>query len=101
GAYWGIASDVRNYAESAVGYSGELAEELIARIRTDLDAFSDGEQAVLENHGYLVCAAALDRHLSAYVQKTPVVAPHPEWMDEVRVRRQLWDSGRRKILGRR
>lgn len=101
GTYWGIATDVKHYAKTAEGYTGALAEELIARIRTDLDAFSDGEQAVLENHGYLVCAAALDRHLSAYVRKTPVVVPHSEWMDEVRVRRQLWDSGRRKILGRR
>ena len=101
GTYWGIATDVRNYSANAVGYSGDLAANLIARIRTDLDAFSEAEQAVLENHGYLVCAAALQAHMSNAARAMPVRPPHEDWMDESRVRHALRLSPKRKVLGRR
>jgi hypothetical protein len=58
---------------------------------------------VLENHGYLMADAAIVRHVEALLP-APVPAlsvPHPEWMDEARVRAALRDSGRRRFLGRR
>jgi len=90
------------YADDAPGYTDALAEEVIADIRTDIDAFSDAEAAVLENHGYAVAAAAVKAHLSELASPdAPAAAPpHPEWTDEEEVRVSLEKSWKRKLLGR-
>lgn len=93
GSYWGIGTEPA--AENAtpsypVGLIGA-----IAAIRTDLDAFSAAEQAVLENHGYLTAARALGPADAANLS-----IPFPEWMDEQRASIATAQSHRRKILGR-
>jgi NTE family protein len=102
GTYWGIGSATGSYRRGAAGYSKELAAEVIAGVRTDLDAFSTAEMAVLENHGYALADAAVATHLSDLV--TPgapaATAPHPDWTDETRVRAALANSWKRKLLGR-
>ena len=65
GTYWSVGGAAAHYAPDARGYSEALSREVIAEIRTDLDAFSDAEAAVLENHGYLLADAALSRHVPA------------------------------------
>ncbi|MDQ4077887.1 MAG: patatin-like phospholipase family protein [Chloroflexota bacterium] len=104
GAYWGIGSAVKSYGEIAPpGYSKRLVEEVIAEIRTDLDAFSEAEIAVLENHGYLLADAAIQRHARTLLQEpiAPLSIPHPRWMDEERVREVLEESHRVRLpLGR-
>ena len=100
GTFWGIGSGTESYPEKEInGYSKKLAKEYIAKIRTDLDCFSEGEQAVLENHGYLLADAAIRSHLCDLVaiQKPPSV-PHEEWMDEGRVREALLNSHKRRLL---
>jgi NTE family protein len=99
GAYWGVTSSPARYGDGYAGYSKSLATDVIAKIRTDLDAFSDAEAAVLENHGYLLADAALREHAPALMQANAPAAraPHPEWMDEDRVRAALEDSSRRRI----
>jgi hypothetical protein len=85
------------------GYRPDLVEETIAQVRTDLDAFAEAEQAVLENHGYLLADAALrERGLAATggVEGLPPEPPHPRWMQEGRVREALSGSSRRKLVGR-
>jgi NTE family protein len=101
GAYWGIGSATGNYKAGGPGYSKELAE-VIAGVRTDLDAFSPAEMAVLENHGYALAAAAVTTHLAdlAAPDAPAAAPPHPEWMDEDRVRAALASSWKRKVLGR-
>ena len=108
GAYWGIRSARESYGlNDAAGYSKELAEDVIARIRTDLDAFSDAEAAVLENHGYLLADAAIQRHARGLLPASPpnLAVPHPNWSPaqrtEAEIRSALKDSGRRTLLGRR
>src|SRR5204862_332051 len=83
GAYWGIGSAVGNYAADGAGYSKALAGEVIAAVRTDLDAFSTAEMAVLENHGYTLAAAAIATHLGALAAPgaPAATAPHPDWLD--------------------
>ncbi len=102
GAYWGIGSSPSSYKQPG-GYSKELAAELISEIRTDLDSFSEAESAVLENHGYHLADAAIARHAGDLRSREvpAAVTPHPEWMDEARVRDALRDSGKRKWLGRK
>lgn len=97
GAYWGVSSASRRYDRARHGYSKELAENTIARIRTDMNPFDDAEAAVLENHGYLLADAAVRTHISHFIAvEAPPQIPHPQWMDEHRVMLALQNS--RKIL---
>lgn len=104
GTYWGIGSARSSYDQSdAGGYSKEFAQKVIAEIRTDLDAFSEAEAAVLENHGYLLADAAVRRHVPRLVTSPPppLAVPHDGWLDERAARHGLRGSQKRKNLGRR
>jgi hypothetical protein len=63
-----------------------------------------GEQAVLENHGYLLADAAARTRLperSVAIEPLPPEPPHPRWMNEIRARGSLATSSRRaRPLGR-
>jgi NTE family protein len=104
GAYWSVEGSPLHYGDPGsdlVGYSPELARDVIASIRTDYDAFSDAEAAVLENHGYLMVDAAARRHLEELPQRSrPLRVPHPAWMSEPAVRRALRGSARKRFFGR-
>jgi NTE family protein len=102
GTYWGIGSAVCKYREGDTdGYSVALATETIARIRTDMDVFSNAEIAVLCNHGYLLADIAVDVHVAelstAGIKKD---IPYPDWMEEGKVSVALKDSSKMKWLGR-
>lgn len=92
-----------NDAAEVPGYDPEVVSEAIAVVRTDLDAFGAAEQAVLENHGYLLAdAAARERGLTRTGGIVPAAAdpPHPAWMSGRKVRDGLAASSRRTPLGR-
>ncbi len=76
--------------------------DIISEVRTDLDAFSTAEIAVLENHGYLMADAAIQRHLPDLITRpdAALTIPYPAWMDEEKVRRGLAQSHKRMALGR-
>lgn len=85
------------------GYEERLVAETIVAVRTDLGAFGEAEQAVLENHGYLLADAALRSTgltVAAGIEPLPPLPPHPRWMDPERVRAGLGASSRRLPLGR-
>jgi NTE family protein len=68
-----------------------------------MDAFSPAEIAVLENHGYSVADANIRRRIPSFVPpaEVPYTLPHPQWMDENRVRRALRNSHKRiPLIGR-
>lgn len=90
-------------AAHPAGYPDELVSETIAAVRTDLDAFGEAEQAVLENHGYLAADAALRQrglHHAGGIALAPPQPPHPRWMHGERVREALAASSRRTPVGR-
>jgi NTE family protein len=98
GTYWGVGSVSDHYRLGADGYGEDVVGKFIATIRTDLDAFSEPEASVLENHGYLLTDAAIRTHVADMpVQPAPLKVPHPEWMDESRVAVALKDSHKRKL----
>src|SRR6266542_3467144 len=99
GTYWATTSDRTRYDPAdKSGYSPETAH-LIAQIRTDLDEFSGAEQAVLENHGYLLCDIAIKTHLpTLYASAPPVNIPFKEWMDEGQVCEAIKDSARQHVI---
>ncbi len=101
GTYWGVASAVASFeVDVRPAYSKEFAMDVLANIRTDLDAFSAAESAVLENHGYTLAEAAIQRHLPALLPSpvAPLVLPRP-WIEEEEARRLLARSGKRTLFG--
>jgi NTE family protein len=103
GTFWGIGSKPTNYGfdPGVPVYSDELIRDFITQTRIDLDPFSDGERAVLENHGYLMADVAVRKHASQLVGegRAPQV-PFPDWMDESRARRALAESHKTKAFSR-
>ena len=102
GTYWGIGSLTQHYHAEAQGYPADLVEDRIAEVRTDMDAFSDGEIAVLENHGYLLADAAIQKHVRERLmpREVPLVVPHQDWMSRERVEAALATSDQVQLLGR-
>ena len=104
GSYWGIASRPASYElkQAPRAYSENLIRDFIAPIRIDLDVFSPGEIAVLENHGYLMADVALRKHGEGIVDGKPPEAavPHPEWLDEAKAANALRESGKTRIFFR-
>jgi NTE family protein len=102
GSYWSIAGSADDYPVPSVpAYSREFVRDYIAPMRIDLDVFSEGERAVLENHGYLMAETAIRSHLGALgPQPAPVNVPFPEWMDERKAAEALRDSAKTKLFAR-
>lgn len=99
GAYWGIGSLPSSYGSESP-YSDDLIAGVISQIRIDLDVFSDAEIAVLENHGYLMADIAIGRHTPELAGDQSARPPHPDWLDETKVRRALVDSHKTKLFAR-
>lgn len=99
GAYWGIASDVAGYGLDAPGY-GRSTLELLARVRTDLDAFTLGEIACLENQGYSLANVAIRRWVVPLLpDSVPEFRwPHREFADDAKAAEALQDSGKRGLV---
>ena len=79
--------------------------DVIANIRTDLDAFSEVEQAVLMNHGYALLDAAIRTHAPELIATdavftVPFPAFAPPAMAEDELRRVLAGSEKRRLNGR-
>ena len=104
GAYWGISSRPASYEldPAPEAYTYPFIRDFIAPVRIDLDVFTPGEIAVLENHGYLMTEIAVRKHESALVEGNwpDLAVPHPEWRDEVRGGNALRSSGKTKIFFR-
>jgi NTE family protein len=103
GAYWGIANSSEDYKRRD-GYLPGLTREVIAQVRTDLDRFSEAEQAVLENHGYVLAECAVQQRAAELIPDgaRPFALPNPDWLDEGKVRLAMANSHRQQLpFGRR
>jgi NTE family protein len=99
GAIWTLHTRLEDFAlPDVLGYGAD-ARQLIHGVRTDLDAFSEGEIGCLENHGYSLTDAALRSRAPALCQNpaAPFRWPHEGWSDDVRVPEALSGSASRKI----
>jgi len=104
GTFWGIGSVTKDYdlPQAPLGYPQELIKERISCIRTDLDAFSEAECCILENHGYLLAETAIRKHAPQLIcRDVPWKPPHPEWIDAAKARQALVDSDKVRFIGRR
>jgi NTE family protein len=103
GAYWGIASKPSNYKlPKSIAYPEDLIRDSIAPIRIDLDEFTEGEIAVLENHGYLMADIALQKHVKDLHEGAwpEAAAPHKDWLDEARAKNALKGSDKTHMFFR-
>jgi NTE family protein len=99
GAIWTLHTLLEDFNLPDCSGYGPDARKLLHRVRTDLDAFTEGEIACLENHGYSLADAALRSRAPALCPNltAPFRWPHDGWRQDGRVREVLSDSGRRKI----
>jgi len=86
GTYWGIGTEIENYATRGPGYTGVTLDRLRA-VRTDFNQFTDDEQLVLMNHGWALADGAVRTHMSD-------VLPGPLLQGEPPSPELLQDSGR-------
>ena len=95
GAYWSIGNGIDTGRSGLTqGYTQELAAAFIARMRTQLDAFSDAERHVLENHGYLMADAAIRIQAPGLIRNDRTLAtPWPDALSPDFVKKYLQDSG--------
>ena len=100
GVYFGIGSTATHFHDGAVGYD-EQAVATIARIRTDLDYFTDAEAGVLQNHGYLIAEAAMRAHGAAWIEAgaPALVTPFAAFAPGGPLR-DLRNSHKRRLFGR-
>jgi hypothetical protein len=71
--------------------AGDPIAAAIASIPASLAPLGEGEQALLENHGYRLADAALRRKAEphAAIEPLPPSPPHPGWESPIRVSRSL------------
>ena len=117
GAFWRLASRKSNFCENCsdefsrelraleedwYGYPEDLQLSHIGEIRTDLDAFTEAETMILENHGYFMADLAIRRHARHLGDMdVPFQVPHPEYVDAGIVREALSVSHSRLYFWRR
>lgn len=100
GAYWGLTSEVAHYGlPDAPAYSDAVVE-LLGKIRTDLDEFSTGEIACLENQGYALANVAVRRWTKDLVpDPAPQFSwPYPEYAQDQVACEAIRTSGQRGIF---
>lgn len=94
GATWALDEIVPGSYDAAV-------VEAINAVRTDLDAFSRGEQKILERHGYVVADQVVHRRVPELIRRPAPLEPlYPEVADPGVAAEILAGSARRTVLGR-
>jgi len=99
GTSWRIGSWHGKYSGAvAGGYTKDFSRNVIAKIRTDMNAFSSQEIDVLENHGYLMTDAAVRTNMIKWLPEDTkdTRVPNPELMDESKAKKYLSRSGSRR-----
>jgi NTE family protein len=97
GALWAINTRLEDFElADARGY-GRAARALFPAVRTDLNAFTAGEIACLENHGYSLADAALRSHARDLCPNPGAEFrwPAPGWCEDGQASAALAGSGRR------
>ncbi len=99
GAIWTLHTLLEDFPLTDSRGYGASVRELLHRVRTDFDAFTDSEIACLENHGYSLADAAMRSRAPALCPNltVPFRWPHVAWCEDDKLSKSLSDSARRKI----
>jgi NTE family protein len=99
GTLWMINTRLEDFPlADARGYG---ADARVPEVRTDLNAFTEGEIACLENHGYSLADAAMRSRAPQLCLdiSAPFRWPNDRWCDDRVIRRALGSNSRLRILG--
>ena len=97
GALWAINTNVEDYPAGDVrSYSPEV-RPLFSAVRTDLNSFTEGEIACLENHGYALADAAIRSRTPqlAFNLEAEFAWPNPGWVNDDKAAACLLRSAKR------
>jgi len=99
GAIWALHTRLEDFPLADSRGYGDTARGLLHSVRTDLDAFTEGEIACLENHGYSLADAALRSRAPTICTNlmAPFRWPHDQWCDDITVQSALAKSAKRRI----
>lgn len=100
GATWSISTRLSDFPmKDALGYDEKL-RKLFSKARTDLNAFSEGEIACLENHGYSLADAGMRSRAAALCPNInrPFAWPHNNWSDNKLAESAMADSQERHLI---
>ncbi len=110
GALWSLHTLLEDFPLADRQGYGSTARILLNKVRTDLNAFSEGEMACLENHGYSLADAAIRSRAKSLCPNptSPFRWPHSKWSTDTMAvgvldgsdRRNLWRDLFRYITGR-
>lgn len=99
GAAWALNSRLEDFpAPDRYGYDEECSR-LLHAVRTDLNEFSEGEIACLENHGYSLADAAVRSYATGLCPNIGARFqwPNVPWSDSKKTAAALSGSARRRI----
>ena len=102
GTMWSINTLIEEFPndKNCQGY-GDAIRRRLWKVRTDLNSFSAGEIACLENHGYSLADAAVRSYAPLTLCQNPGAPfqwPHPDWIEEGKCSTALARSHDRGIL---
>jgi NTE family protein len=101
GSYWGVSalpSDYGYVQPDGAPYPDELIRCWITFVRDDLDAFTEGERAVLQNHGYLMADIAVHANAADLIENdSPLNVPFPKYLSKAEVIDALEDSDKPRL----
>jgi NTE family protein len=99
GAIWTLNTRLEDFPLADGRGYGADARELLHGVRTDFDAFTPGEIACLENHGYSLADAAVRSHAPGLCANpgAPFRWPHEEWSDDGKLADALSKSHLRNV----
>jgi NTE family protein len=100
GTVWSLDTNTGEYPGTGLQGYGDAIRALLTEVRTDLNRFTDGEIACLENHGYSLADAAMRSYAPELCPNpaAPFQWPQEGWRDEERARRALRHSDRLGVL---
>jgi len=101
GTLWAIDTRPGSYARGLPAAYPDDVLDLIAAVRTDLNAFTPGEQGVLQNHGYWLANAGITQYAPALatLPAPPFAWPLPAWdPSSAALKPALIDSDKRGVL---
>jgi NTE family protein len=100
GAVWTLGTLLTDYpVKHDESYETRVLDSL-QQIRTDLNAFTEGERACLVNHGYALADAAIRSYAPEISASGDITFswPMPEWRNDDRAATALCNSSKRQIL---
>jgi NTE family protein len=97
GAVWMINTPMSDFPSRPAASYGNTVCGLLENVRTDLNAFTEGEMACLENHGYALADAAARSFSPSLCSNVsaPFEYPCPSWLAEDIASPALAKSGSR------